>query len=234
MVAKLREAEAALDHSPQAEALSEIAGLVATIAEQYVDGCIGALLPKPLLEGKKPVRDRELLRVAAAVVLISGGVVGLAFLGLPDVAMAALGTAWSVLILMALFGSNWASHVPDFELFKPGPDGPGGMNRVPGVDHLDDADFAMSHRRMCGSRRLRWRVSRRAMSTAKKALVSDQGLRRGAGDENRTRALSLGSSCSTIKLHPRRNTPIAYQMMSVRWWRGVSLGELYRMGAGVG
>ena len=25
----------------------------------------------------------------------------------------------------------------------------------------------------------------------------------GAGDENRTRALSLGSSCSTIKLHPR-------------------------------
>ncbi len=121
VVAKLREAEAALDRSPQAEALSEIAGLVATIAEQYVDGCIGALLPKPLLEGKKPVRDLELLRVAAAVVLIAGGVVGLAFLGLPDVAMAAVGTAWSVLILMALFGSNWASHLPVFELFKTGP-----------------------------------------------------------------------------------------------------------------
>ncbi|MYV52519.1 hypothetical protein GT042_08395 [Streptomyces sp. SID3212] len=121
VVAKLREAEATLDHSPQAEALGEIAGLVATIAEQYVDGCIGALLPKPLLEGKKPVHDRELLRVAAAVVLIAGGVVGLAFLGLPDMAMAAVGTAWSVLILMALFGSNWASHLPVFELFKPGP-----------------------------------------------------------------------------------------------------------------
>ncbi|EHM25140.1 hypothetical protein SPW_6465 [Streptomyces sp. W007] len=121
MVAKLREAEAALDHSPQAEALSEIAGLVATIAEQYVDGCIGALLPKPLLEGRKPVRDRELLRVAAAVVLIAGGVVGLAFLGLPDIAMAAVGTAWSVLILMALFGGNWASHLPRLRSLQAGP-----------------------------------------------------------------------------------------------------------------
>lgn len=121
VVAKLREAEAALDHSPQAEALSEIAGLVATIAEQYVDGCIGALLPKPLLEGRKPVRDRELLRVAAAVVLIAGGVVGLAFLGLPDIAMAAVGTALSVLILMALFGSNWASHLPRLRALQAGP-----------------------------------------------------------------------------------------------------------------
>lgn len=30
------------------------------------------------------------------------------------------------------------------------------------------------------------------MSTADKALVSDQGLRRGAGEKNRTRALNLG------------------------------------------
>lgn len=40
-----------------------------------------------------------------------------------------------------------------------------------------------------------------------KAPVRDQGLSRGAGDENRTRALSLGSSCSTIKLHPRDPLP---------------------------
>lgn len=121
VVAKLREAEAALDHSPHAEALSEIAGLAATIAEQHVDGHIGALLPKPLLEGKEPVRDREMLRVAVAVVLIAGGFVGLAFLGLPDMATVAAGTAWAVLILMAFFGSNWARYLPVFELFKPGP-----------------------------------------------------------------------------------------------------------------
>ncbi|AEN10991.1 MULTISPECIES: hypothetical protein [unclassified Streptomyces] len=121
VVAKLREAEAALDHSPHAEALSEIAGLAATIAEQHVDGHIGALLPKPLLEGKKPVRDREVLRVAIAVVLIAGGFVGLAFLGLPDMATVAAETAWAVLILMAFFGSNWARYLPVFELFKPGP-----------------------------------------------------------------------------------------------------------------
>ncbi|EHM25141.1 hypothetical protein SPW_6466 [Streptomyces sp. W007] len=36
------------------------------------------------------------------------------------------------------------------------------------------------------------------MSTANKALVSDQGLHRGAGDENRTRALSLGISGSWV------------------------------------
>ncbi|WMX46239.1 hypothetical protein RGF97_17270 [Streptomyces roseicoloratus] len=121
VVAKLREAEAGLDHSPHVEALSEIAGLVVTIAERYVDGHIGALLPEPLLEGKKPVPDRELLRVSAAVVLIAGGVVGLAFLELPDMAMAVAGTAWSVLTLMAFFGRNWAQYLPVFDLFKPGP-----------------------------------------------------------------------------------------------------------------
>ena len=35
----------------------------------------------------------------------------------------------------------------------------------------------------------------------REAQVTDLGLNRGASDGNRTRALSLGSSCSTIKLH---------------------------------
>ncbi|MFE7565554.1 hypothetical protein ACFU76_01105 [Streptomyces sp. NPDC057539] len=121
VVAKLREVEAAFDYSPPAEVLSEIAGLAATIAEQHVVGHIGALLPKPLLEGKQPVRDREVLRVAAAVVLIAGGVVGMAFLGFPDMATVAVGMAWAVLVLMAFFGSNWARYMSILELFKPGP-----------------------------------------------------------------------------------------------------------------
>ncbi|MEV8340016.1 hypothetical protein [Streptomyces niveus] len=121
VVAKLREVEAAFDRSPPAEVLSEIAGLAATIAEQHVAGHIGALLPKPLLEGKQPVRDREVLRVAAAVVLIAGGVVGMAFLGFPDMATVAVGMAWAVLVLMAFFGSNWARYISILELFKPGP-----------------------------------------------------------------------------------------------------------------
>ncbi len=48
----------------------------------------------------------------------------------------------------------------------------------------------------------RERKPRRAPET-NKTQVADLGLRRGAGDGNRTRALSLGSSCSTIKLRPR-------------------------------
>ncbi len=121
VVAKLREAEATLGHDDHAAVLSEIAGLAATIAEQHVAGHIGSLLPKPALEGKQPVRDREVLRVAAAVVLIAGGVVGLASLGLADMATVAAGTAWAVLIMMALFGSNWARYLPILDLFKPGP-----------------------------------------------------------------------------------------------------------------
>ncbi|WP_234381978.1 hypothetical protein [Streptomyces sp. XY332] len=121
VVAKLRETEAALDHSLPAEVLCEIAGLAATIAEQHAAGRIGALLPKSALEGKEPVRDREMLRVAAAILTIAGGVVGLAFLGLPDMATVAAGTAWAILIMMALFGSNWARYLPILDLFKPGP-----------------------------------------------------------------------------------------------------------------
>ncbi|WKV72851.1 hypothetical protein AW27_015720 [Streptomyces sp. PCS3-D2] len=92
VVAKLREAEAELDHGQLSVALGELAGLAATIAEQYAAGHIGALLPKTALEGRKPARDRELVHVAAAVLLIAGGVVGLSFLGLPDMATAAAAT----------------------------------------------------------------------------------------------------------------------------------------------
>src|SRR5438105_10953978 len=62
-----------------------------------------------------------------------------------------------------------------------------------------------------------------------KPQVADLGLPYGAGDGNRTRALSLGSSCSTIKLHPRdslgfgakhRRTlyPIAARRCIWRFW----------------
>jgi hypothetical protein len=49
----------------------------------------------------------------------------------------------------------------------------------------------------------RWCRTSDADQTTKKPPAAGLGLFRGAGDENRTRALSLGSSCSTIKLHPR-------------------------------
>ncbi|MEU2827485.1 hypothetical protein ABZ667_02265 [Streptomyces lavendulae] len=121
VVAKLREAEAELDHGQLSVALGELAGLAATIAEQYAAGHIGALLPKTALEGRKPARDRELVHVAAAVLLIAGGVVGLSFLGLPDMATAAAATAWAVLIMLIVFGHSWTRYLPIFDLFKPGP-----------------------------------------------------------------------------------------------------------------
>lgn len=121
VVAKLREAEAELDHGQLAVALGELAGLAATIAEQYAAGHIGALLPKAALEGRKPARDRELLRVAVAALLIAGGVVGLSFLELPDMAMAATATAWAVLVMLTVFGHSWARYLPILDLFKPGP-----------------------------------------------------------------------------------------------------------------
>jgi hypothetical protein len=48
-----------------------------------------------------------------------------------------------------------------------------------------------------------WHGTHEEVQTTNKAQVTDLGLILGAGDGNRTRALSLGSSCSTIKLHPR-------------------------------
>ena len=46
--------------------------------------------------------------------------------------------------------------------------------------------------RMAGDLARMWHGTLRQVQTTRKALVYDLGLRRGAGDENRTRALSLG------------------------------------------
>ncbi|MGY4389584.1 hypothetical protein [Streptomyces sp. TE12347] len=121
VVAKLREAEAALDRGPHQPALDEIAGLVATIAEQNVAGHFGTLLPKAALEGRLPHRDPELYLIVAGVVLVAAGFVGLSFLPLPVLAVAALGIMWAVLVLISLFGSKWTRYIYIVDLFKPGP-----------------------------------------------------------------------------------------------------------------
>lgn len=59
--------------------------------------------------------------MAVAALLIAGGVVGLSFLELPDVATAATATAWAVLVMLTVFGHSWARYLPILDLFKPGP-----------------------------------------------------------------------------------------------------------------
>ncbi|MFE5595172.1 hypothetical protein [Streptomyces sp. NPDC056549] len=50
--------------------------------------------------------------------LVAGGVVGLTFLGLPDMATVAAGTAWPVLIMTVLFSSTCARYLPILDLFR--------------------------------------------------------------------------------------------------------------------
>ena len=61
-------------------------------------------------------------------------------------------------------------------------------------------------------------------SHSRNPQVADLGVWDGAGDENRTRALSLGSSCSTIKLRP----PGAGASLAHLWsgWGPVSVASL--------
>lgn len=58
--------------------------------------------------------------MAAAALLIAGGVVRVSLLGLPDMATAAAATAWAVLVMMMLFGHGWARYLPILDLFKSG------------------------------------------------------------------------------------------------------------------
>ncbi|MFF0414897.1 hypothetical protein ACFYUY_31180 [Kitasatospora sp. NPDC004745] len=64
VAAAVRRATAELDTDPRAAA-PRIAAMLHTIAEQYVEGCITALLPQDELEGLHPARSWEGVKIAA-------------------------------------------------------------------------------------------------------------------------------------------------------------------------
>ncbi|MCX5555341.1 hypothetical protein [Streptomyces sp. NBC_00038] len=121
VVARLRVAESRLDTGASHDALEELAGLLATVAEQYTAGNVGTLLSPSSLDGLQPVRERELLRVGLSVLAIAGAAVIVSLLGVPDLAAGVLVSAAGVLALLLLFGRRWHQYLPVAELFKPGP-----------------------------------------------------------------------------------------------------------------
>ncbi|MET9969350.1 hypothetical protein ABZZ80_26320 [Streptomyces sp. NPDC006356] len=121
VVAKLRVAEAKLHGDHPQQALEELAGLVATIAEQYTSNKVGTLLPVESVPGLEPVRDREPILVGVTVVMIAGGAVAVSLLNLPDVASGAVIVAVAILVLLVLFGRRWHRYLPIADMFKPGP-----------------------------------------------------------------------------------------------------------------
>ncbi|MGW6021253.1 hypothetical protein [Streptomyces sp. NPDC055214] len=121
VVAKLRAAESQLDTGAPGDALEELAGHMATIAEQYAAGHVGALLPAASLAGLSPVRDRELLRVGVTVVVIAGVAVSVSLLHLPELAAATVVSAAGILTLLVVFRQRWHHYLLVAEFFKPGP-----------------------------------------------------------------------------------------------------------------
>lgn len=121
VVARLRIAESRLDTGTPRDALEELAGLIATVAEQYVAGHVGALLSPASLDGLHPVRERELLRVGLSVSVIAGAAVTVSLLGVSDLAAGVLVSAVGVLALLLMFGRRWHQYLPVAEFFKPGP-----------------------------------------------------------------------------------------------------------------
>ncbi|MGW4756164.1 hypothetical protein [Streptomyces chartreusis] len=121
VVAKLRTVEAKLHGDHPQQALEELAGLIASIAEQYTSNKVGTLLPPKSLAGLEPVRDREPVLVGVTVVTIAGGAVAISLLNLPDVATGAVILAEAILVLLVLFGRRWHRYLPIADMFKPGP-----------------------------------------------------------------------------------------------------------------
>ncbi|MFI1678541.1 hypothetical protein [Streptomyces sp. NPDC020607] len=121
VVAKLRLVEAQLHGNHPQQALEELAGLVATIAEQYTSNRVGTLLPVESVAGLVPVRDREPILVGVTVVMVAGGAVAVSLLNLPDVASGAVIVAMAILVLLILFGRHWHRYLPVADMFKPGP-----------------------------------------------------------------------------------------------------------------
>ncbi|MFE3645870.1 hypothetical protein ACFXOM_33685 [Streptomyces sp. NPDC059169] len=121
VVAKLRTVEEEMHGDHSQHALEELAGLVATIAEQYTSSKVATLLPVGSISDLEPVRDREPILVGVTVVVIAGGAVAVSLLNLPDIASGAVIVAMAVLVLLVLFGRRWHRYLPIIDMFKPGP-----------------------------------------------------------------------------------------------------------------
>ncbi|GAA2530249.1 hypothetical protein GCM10010398_14040 [Streptomyces fimbriatus] len=121
VVAKLRTVEEKMHGDHTQNALEELAGLVATIAEQYTSNKVATLLPVGSVADLEPVRDREPILVGVTVVVIAGGAVAVSLLNLPDIASGAVIVAMAVLVLLVLFGRRWHRYLPIIDMFKPGP-----------------------------------------------------------------------------------------------------------------
>lgn len=93
-------------HCEGDEALRDLAELLLTIAERYAAGRIGALLDESHLAGVQPVPDREVWRVATAVVLAMAGSLLVALVGLPNDAVGPVMVGVSVLAFVLVYGRD--------------------------------------------------------------------------------------------------------------------------------
>lgn len=105
VVAALQQAERKLD-TDRDQALKDIADLMLTISERYVDGRVGALLDESQLSGLEPVANREWMRLLTAIVLTVSSALGIALLGLPSSAVPYVMGGVGLLCFTAVFGQR--------------------------------------------------------------------------------------------------------------------------------
>ncbi|MCX4581205.1 hypothetical protein OHB41_50565 [Streptomyces sp. NBC_01571] len=122
VVATLRAAENQLDGDRPTAALEHLSGLLLRIAASSAAGHTGKLLPDSLTEPHKDdhVRDTELLRIAAVVLLTLAAVGGVVVFKVPDIAAVSVIMGVAVLSSIALFGHGWTRMLKVIELVKPG------------------------------------------------------------------------------------------------------------------
>jgi hypothetical protein len=118
VVGALRAAEARLDAAHQGVALEELTGLLVGIASSSAAGRIGLLLPESITNRYQAVRNYELLRLVAAVLMLLGAVVGVAVGEVPDAAAWPVIAGAGLLSAIVAFGADWRRFVPVIELLR--------------------------------------------------------------------------------------------------------------------
>lgn len=119
VVGALRRAESRLDASP-AEGLRELAELLVTIAESYVQGRIGELLTDEDLQGVEPEPDRGRLRWFAALGLSIAAITGVALLDLPSAAEPSIISGVALLVTGLVYGPSVRRAVDIIEISRGG------------------------------------------------------------------------------------------------------------------
>ncbi|MCX5504900.1 hypothetical protein OG887_36855 [Streptomyces sp. NBC_00053] len=116
VVAVLRAAEVRLDANQDA-ALEELTGLLVRIAASSAGGRLGAMLPESITV-LKPVRSYELLRMAAAVALFLGAIVGVSVWEVPDPAAGTVIAGMGLVSAVVAFGPDWRRFISMIELLR--------------------------------------------------------------------------------------------------------------------